>query len=70
MRRNEGHQRSYRAFLVSSAMWPEASKPVIVPAVKRLMNSENKISHSFKDNLQGQDPIPIRRGASAIDCKL
>ena len=50
-------------------MWPEASKPVIVPAVKRLMNGENNISHPFKSNLQGQDPIPTSGGASAIDCK-
>jgi hypothetical protein len=31
-------KRNYLAFFVSSAMWPEASKPVKVPAVKRPLN--------------------------------
>jgi hypothetical protein len=58
----------YLAFLVSSAMCPDASKPVIVPAVKRLRRCSIKaIPVSTKlDNILRQNPIPSRRSSGAI----
>lgn len=57
---------AYLAFLVSSAMWPEASNPVIVPAVNRLMdrleNACETQGPSYNDSIQFHPagaPVPL-----------
>jgi hypothetical protein len=48
------------ALFVSSAMWPEASKPVIFPAVKRLDRDQPAIPTHEQPSLQGENPVPRR----------
>lgn len=59
---------SHLAFLVSSATWPEASKPVMVPAEKRLIELSQypermrRCCQTHKDNIQfhaGGAPVPL-----------
>ena len=60
---------SYLAFLVSSAICPEASKPVKVPAVKRLRLAveqkryfQSKFGATYNDRIQFQPagaPVPL-----------
>jgi hypothetical protein len=57
------------ACFVSSATWPEASKPVSVPAVKRLRGNivgsrmmTHPIHMTYKDRIQfhpGGAPVPL-----------
>lgn len=48
-------------------MWPEASKPVIVPAVNRLQGIRVGAEEGSNNaDLQGQDPIPSGWGTSAV----
>lgn len=60
----------YLAFFVSSAMWPDASNPVKVPAVKRLSiehdesfgRAKRNKKSAHKDNIQfhpGEAPVPL-----------
>lgn len=55
------------AFFVSSAMWPEASNPVMVPAVNRLFffslyveSQIKKITYNERIQFQAGDaPVPL-----------
>jgi hypothetical protein len=56
----------YLAFFVSSAMWPDASKPVMVPAVNKLRWNVKAITltrnEAYKDRIQFHPagaPVPL-----------